>query len=231
MKTVLTCTGLTAQCDGFPALSGVSLNLWRGRIVGLLGAVGGGKTAFMKTAAGLLAPTSGKLNICGFPVGKQTKKIVSYLPDRDCMPDFYVSDLVELYADFYPEFNPDYAFDMLDRLNVDITKKFSALSRGMRRKTRLSLALNRSASLYLLDEPFADIDPASRDFIFEELLSSRDRGATVLISTQLISETEPILDDVLILQNGTVRLYDSAENVRAKTGKSVDEYFREVYRC
>lgn len=232
MDKILTCTGLTKYYGGLPALSEMSINMYSGRVIGLLGPNGSGKTTFIKIAAGLLKPSSGEITICGFKIGTQSKRIVSYLPDRDYLPDYMrISDIIRMFSDFYSDFDSAKAHDMIARLNIDINKNFRALSKGMREKIQLSLVMSRRAKLYLLDEPIAGVDPAARDFILDTIFANRADDAAVVISTHLIYDIENVLDDVLMLQNGTVYLYDSAENVRKQTGKSIDEYFREVYRC
>ncbi len=232
MEPILTCEGLTKQYGSMPALSNASFNIYAGRIIGLLGPNGSGKTTFIKMAAGLLRPTSGKLTVCGNEVGVETKKIVSYLPDRDYLPDYMkVSDIITMFSDFYADFDSVKALDMLSRLGIDLTKRFQKLSKGMREKVQLSLVMSRQAKLYLLDEPIAGVDPAARDFILGTIMQNYNKEAAVVISTHLIYDIEQVLDDVLMLQNGTVRLYDSANALRTQTGMSVDMYFREVYRC
>lgn len=229
---MLSCRELTKSYGSANALCGVSLDIYKGRIVGLLGPNGSGKTTMIKMAAGLLTPGSGTITINGEPIGVKTKKIVSYLPDRDYLPDYMkVSEIVKLFSEFYEDFDIANAFDMLNRLGIDLNKKFKAMSKGMREKIQLSLVMSRRALIYLLDEPIAGVDPAARDYILNTILSNYNRESTLIISTHLIRDIEPVLDDVLMLQYGTVRAYDSAENMRAKTGMSVDEYFREVYRC
>lgn len=232
MDKILTCTGLTKYYGGLPALSEMSINMYSGRVIGLLGPNGSGKTTFIKIAAGLLKPSCGEITICGFKIGTQSKRIVSYLPDRDYLPDYMrISDIIRMFSDFYSDFDSAKAHDMIARLNIDINKNFRALSKGMREKIQLSLVMSRRAKLYLLDEPIAGVDPAARDFILDTIFANRADDAAVVISTHLIYDIENVLDDVLMLQNGTVHLYDSADNVRKQTGKSIDEYFREVYRC
>ncbi|SDA27818.1 ABC-2 type transport system ATP-binding protein [Ruminococcus sp. YE71] len=232
MEPILTCQGLTKQYGNMPALMNASFNLYAGRIIGLLGPNGSGKTTFIKMAAGLLHPSGGTLTIGGHEVGVETKKIVSYLPDRDYLPDYMkVSDIIKMFSEFYSDFDSVKALDMLSRLGIDLTKKFSHLSKGMREKIQLSLVMSRQAKLYLLDEPIAGVDPAARDYILNTILQNYNREAAVVISTHLIYDIEQVLDDVLMLQNGTVFLYDSAENIRTQTGQSIDMYFREVYRC
>lgn len=232
METILTCQGLTKTYGSFPALSNASFNLYSGRVIGLLGPNGSGKTTFIKMAAGLLTPTTGELTVCGHRIGIETKKVVSYLPDRDYLPDYMrVSDIIKMFSEFYTDFDSAKALDMLSRLSIDLSKRFSQLSKGMREKIQLSLVMSRSAKLYLLDEPIAGVDPAARDYILDTILANYNKDAAVVISTHLIYDIEQVLDDVLMLQNGTVRLYDSADNIRAQTGMSIDSYFREVYRC
>ena len=230
--TILSARGLTKNFGGVPVLNQLSIDLFRGRIIGLLGPNGSGKTTFIKLAAGLLFPDSGQLAIDSMPVGPDTKRIVSYLPDRDYLPmRMRINELLRLYEDFYSDFDKGRAVDLLSSLGIDFSQRFGTMSKGTRERVQLSLAMSRQAELYMLDEPIAAVDPAARDFILNTVLRNYKEGSTVLISTHLITDVEPILDDVIMLQNGTLRLYGPADRIRADTGKSIDMLFREVYRC
>lgn len=231
-NTVLTCSGLSKNFGRTHALTEVSFNLYRGRVTGLVGPNGSGKTTFIKLAAGLLTPSSGSIEIDGCRIGTHTKSVVSYLPDRDYLPEnMKVLGIIKLFDGCYKDFDPEKAMMMLVRLGIDLGKRFRQLSKGMREKVSLCMVMSRKAKLYLLDEPIAGVDPAVRDYILNTVFENRSEDSAVLISTHLISEIEPVIDDALMFQQGTVRCYDSAERLRRTTGKTIDQLFREVYRC
>ena len=231
-EPILSARGLTKAYGSIPALNQLSIDIFKGRIVGLLGPNGSGKTTFIKLVAGLLFPNSGELAVGGMRIGPDTKRIVSYLPDRDYLPvSMRVNELLKLFGDFYDDFDRARAVDILSRLGIDFSQKFGTMSKGTRERVQLALTMSRQAELYLLDEPIAAVDPAARDYILRTVLQNYKEGSTVLISTHLIADVEPILDDVIMLQNGTLRLYGSADRIRADTGGSIDMLFREVYRC
>ena len=231
-QTVLTATGLTMRYHNITALDGLNLNLPAGRIIGLLGPNGSGKTTFLKLAAGLLTPKAGGIAICGSPVGIRTKALVSYLPDRPCFNRARkISELLDYFQDFYPDFDRDRAEQMLYALEICQDIRFKALSKGNQEKVQLVLAMSRRAKLYLLDEPIGGVDPAARDYILNTIISNYDPEATVLISTHLIADVERILDGFIFLHNGKVVRSGSADEARDETGKSLDELFREVFRC
>ena len=214
-----------------PALNNVNLKLCRGRIVGLLGPNGSGKTTLIKLLNGLLTPTSGESFIDGNPIGIETKKVVAYLPDRDFLPqNMNVEGALNYYGDFFEDFRRDRALAMLARLGISTDSKIKILSKGNREKVSLILTMSRDAKLYLLDEPIAGVDPATRDFILNTIISNRSPDSTVLISTHLIADVEQVLDDVIFIKNGQIEMFRSADEVRRTEGKSVDELFREVYR-
>ena len=214
-----------------PALNSVSLNVCPGRVVGLLGPNGSGKTTLIKLLCGLLTPTSGEIYIDGMPQGIDTKKIVAYLPDRDFLPqDMTVERALTYYGDFFPDFRRERALEMLSRLGVPLNAKIKRLSKGNREKVSLILTMSRDAKLYLLDEPIAGVDPATRDYILNTIMANHASGSTVVISTHLISDVEGILDDVIFIKNGQIEMFRSAEEVRTTEGKSIDELFREVYK-
>jgi ABC-2 type transport system ATP-binding protein len=216
---------------GAAALDNVNIEIPLGRLVGLLGPNGSGKTTLIKIANGLLTPTTGELLIGGMKPSAETKKIVSYLPDRDILPGWMsVEKAVAYYADFFEDFRVDRAFEMIDQLGVSRKSKIKTLSKGNREKVSLILAMSREAKLYLLDEPLAGVDPAARSYILDTIVSNYSKEATVIISTHLIADVEGILDDVIFLKNGVIERYQSAAELRETEGKSVDEVFREVYR-
>ena len=228
----LNATGLTMKYSSTLALDCLNLDLPKGKIVGLLGPNGSGKTTFIKLAAGLLTPKSGSLTICGEAVGTGTKSLVSYLPDR---PYFSkgrkIRELLDYFQDFYADFDRSRAEEMLSALNINQDTRIKALSKGNQEKVQLVLVMSRRAKLYLLDEPIGGVDPAARDYILNTIISNYDPEATVLISTHLIADVERVLDEFIFLYNGKVIRSGSAEDVREETGKSLDELFREVFRC
>lgn len=232
MNQILECNSLTKQYSGFTALSNVNLSIQRGRIVGLLGPNGSGKTTFIKLLNGLLVPSQGELFIDGKKPGVETKKIVSYLPDKNYLNNnLKVSNLIHLFEDFYEDFRPKKAYEMLERLNISPDKQMKHLSKGTKEKVQLILVMSREAQLYCLDEPIGGVDPASRDYILNTIISNYNEDATVIISTHLIADIENILDDIILLQNGNVVRSASVDDIRSKEGKSIDALFREVFRC
>lgn len=232
MNQILECNSLTKQYSGFTALSNVNLSIQRGRIVGLLGPNGSGKTTFIKLLNGLLVPSQGELFIDGKKPGVETKKIVSYLPDKNYLNNnLKVSNLIHLFEDFYEDFRPKKAYEMLERLNISPDKQMKHLSKGTKEKVQLILVMSREAQLYCLDEPIGGVDPASRDYILNTIISNYNEDATVIISTHLIADIENILDDIILLQNGIVVRSASVDDIRSKEGKSIDALFREVFRC
>ena len=178
-----------------------------------------------------MTPNSGEIYIDGNPVGIETKKVVAYLPDRDFLPQgMSVNGALDYYGDFFADFSRDRALSMLSRLGIDTTAKIKTLSKGNREKVSLILTMSRDAKLYLLDEPIAGVDPATRDYILNTIITNRAPDSTVMISTHLIADVEQVLDDVIFIKNGTIEMFRSAAEVRETEGKSVDELFREVFR-
>lgn len=228
---IMNCNGLVKFYGKQPALNGINLNVPKGKIIGLLGPNGSGKTTLIKLACGLLQPSSGTIKINGTPVGVETKKVVAYLPERNYLPDIKVIDAVNLLSDFYANFNRQKALDMLAVLRIDANLRIKALSKGTKEKVQLVLVMSREADLYLLDEPIAGVDPAARDFILNTIVTNYNSNATLIISTHLITDIEPILEDVIMIQQGNIRLHKSVDAIRAECGMSVDALFREVYRC
>ncbi|WP_283607203.1 ABC transporter ATP-binding protein [Faecalispora anaeroviscerum] len=232
MEPILQCKNLTKVFPGKVALSGVDLDIGRGRIVGLLGPNGSGKSTLIKLCNGLLTPTNGELLINGNAPGVETKRIVSYLPERTYLNDWMtVRNLVDFFDDFYTDFNKAKAYDMFQRLDIKSDAKLKTMSKGTKEKVQLILVMSREASLYLLDEPIGGVDPAARDYILNTIISNYSENATVVISTHLISDVERILDDIIFINQGSIALVSSVEEIREKNNKSVDELFREVFRC
>ena len=233
MSKVLTCEKLTkVYGKEKTALDGIDLELDFGRIVGLLGPNGSGKTTLLKLANGLLQPTEGRIRIAGMAPGPETKELVSYLPDADWLPDWMqVEQLVGMFTDFYADFDPAKAFEMLDALHIARTAKLRTLSKGNKEKVQLILAMSRAARLYLLDEPIGGVDPAARDYILNTIISNYSKDATVVISTHLIEDIEPVLDEAVFLKDGRIFAHRAVDDIRETEGKSVDAYFREVFKC
>ncbi|MCI8388665.1 MAG: ABC transporter ATP-binding protein [Clostridiales bacterium] len=204
----------------------------RGGIIGLLGPNGSGKSTIIKLINGLLVPDSGEILVNGLPPSPSTASMVSYLPERNYLPlDRKVSQLIDYFADFYLDFDRVKAYEMLQRLNIDKTERMRALSKGTREKVQLILVMSRRAELYVLDEPIGGVDPAARDYILDTILSNYNENGSILISTHLINDIERALDDVIFISDGKAALCASADSLREKYNKSVDELFREVYKC
>lgn len=232
MSCVLQAEGLTKRYHHAAALDGLDLQLPAGKIIGLLGPNGSGKTTFMKIAAGLLTPTTGQITVCGQTVGPKSKALISYLPDRNCFSKrMKVAQMLDCYQDFFPDFDRARAEDMLSALAIDRDARFQTLSKGTQEKVQLVLTMSRRARLYLLDEPIGGVDPAARDYILHTIINNYDPDATVLISTHLISDVERVLDEFLFLYQGKVIRQGEADAAREESGKSLDELFREVFKC
>ncbi len=232
MSVILESQGLCKNYGSFPALREVNISLKSGQITGLLGPNGSGKTTFIKLATGLLTPTKGQILIDGKPVGPETKAVVSYLPERTYFDDWMkTTDMLDYFKDFYEDFDINRACDILNALEIEPKKRLKNMSKGTKEKLQLVMVMSRRAKLYILDEPVAGGDPASRDFILKTILTNYDNEAAILLSTHLISEIESILDHIIFLQEGTVRLFGDADDIRNAEGKSIDALFREVFKC
>lgn len=232
MEYILTTDNLTKMYGSKTALDRVSLGLPAGQIVGLLGPNGSGKTTFIKLCAGLLTATGGSISICGQDLGPETKALVSYLPDRTYLNNRQrIRDQLDIFEDFYPDFDRPKAERMLRDLGLTPQMRFGTLSKGAREKVQLVLVMSRRARLYLLDEPIGGVDPAARDYILQTIIGNCGPDSTVLISTHLIADVEPVLDGFIFMNQGTVLRTGMVEQVREESGKSLDELFREVFRC
>ena len=232
MNPILQCRDLSKNFQGTIALNNVNLEVERGRIVGLLGPNGSGKTTLIKLANGLLQPSRGQILIDGKEPGIETKKIVSYLPERTYLSEWMtVRQVIDFFADFYADFNRDKAYDMLQRLGLQTTARLKTLSKGTKEKVQLILVMSREAQLYLLDEPIGGVDPAARDYSLHTIIGNYNPDSTVIISTHLISDIETVLDDVIFISAGQVVLQSNVDDIRETQGKTVDALFREVFRC
>ena len=231
MAEILKCNALSKSYGSIRALNNVTLTLESGRIVGLLGPNGSGKTTIIKLINGLLSPDAGQVTICGYAPSPESKALVAYLPDSIYLNTWMtVQQIVDYFAEFYADFRKELAMEMLLRLGVSPKQKLKTLSKGNKEKVCLILTMSRNAKLYVLDEPIAGVDPAARDYVISTIINNCNPEATVLISTHLIADIEPILDEVVFLQNGRVVLQKSVESIREEEGKSVDELFREVFK-
>ena len=214
------------------ALKDVTFSIPKGKIVGLLGPNGSGKTTMIKILTGLLADYTGSVLIDEKAPGPETSVMVSYLPDRPVMPAWLaVKDALTMYRDFYNDFDITRAEKMLESMGIDRKKKIKTLSKGMNEKLQLSLVMSRRAKLYILDEPIAAVDPAARDFIINTILTNFDDTSSILLSTHLISDIEAVIDHAVFLKEGEIILSEEAESVRTRTGQSIDQLFREVFKC
>ena len=231
MSELLHCQDLTKKYGGITALDNLNLTVESGKIIGLLGPNGSGKTTFIKLVNGLLTPTWGSIWIDGKIPGVESKKVVSYLPDNNFLNSWMtVSQLVDFFCDFYDDFRKELAYEMFKKLDIQPSRKLKTLSKGNKEKVCLILIMSRNAKLYVLDEPIAAVDPAARDYVISTIINNYNPEASVIISTHLIADIEPILDEAIFLNRGKVVLHKSVEDIRTEYGKSVDELFREEFR-
>lgn len=232
MSNLIEIKNLNKSYGKIPVINDLNLELKRGRIIGLLGPNGSGKTTIIKMIAGLLKPNSGEIIIDGKTIGIESKKIVSYLPERTYFsPNMKVKETIDFFQDFYEDFRRDVAQDLLQKLGISVDAKIKHLSKGTREKVQLVLVMSRAAKLYILDEPMGGVDPAARDYIIKTILDNYSEDASVIISTHLISDVENVLDDVVFIQNGRLVLNSSVDDIRERNKKSVDAMFREVFAC
>ncbi len=231
---ILECKHLTKSYrKGMPVLLNLNLEITAGKIVGLLGPNGCGKSTLIKLISGLLQPDSGEILVDGKPIGEQSKALISYLPERTYFDSWMkVEELVMYFEEFYADFDANRAYKLLSDLGIDPKSKLKALSKGTKEKVQLILVMSRNAKLYLLDEPIAGVDPAAREYILSTIVSNYNPEATIIITTHLITDVEQVLDDFIFLSfGGTVLNSGNAEQARIESGKSLDELFREVFKC
>ena len=233
MSALVECMNLTkCYTNGVPAVAGLNLVIERGHIVGLLGPNGSGKTTLIKMMNGLLKPTEGVVLINGCEPGVETKKRVSYLPERTYLEvQKTVGDLLAFFSDFYEDFKMDRAMNILQALQIDPKARLKTLSKGTKEKIQLILVMSRDADLFILDEPIAGVDPAARDYIIRTIITNYNPEASILICTHLIADIENILDDVIFIKNGQLVMQTTVDEIRQKKGKTVDTFFREVFAC
>lgn len=214
------------------ALNNINITIEKGKIYGLLGPNGSGKTTLIKLINDLLTPTSGEILIKGEKPGIESKKIISYLPERTYLNmNFKVKELLDFFQDFYENFNKEKAQELLKKLNINEEDKLKTMSKGTKEKVQLILVMSRKADIYILDEPIGGVDPASRDYILETILNNFDENSSMIISTHLIQDIENILDNVIFINNGNIILNDIADNIRTEKEKTIDQVFREEFRC
>lgn len=226
------CNNLCKEFDHKKVLKDVNLIIPKGKIIGLLGKNGMGKTTFLKLINDLLIPTSGEVLINGEKPNINSKKVISYLPERTYLDkNMTVSQIITFFDEFYDNFNTEKAIKLLKDLDLDINSKVSKMSKGMQEKLQLILVMSREAELYILDEPLGGVDPATRDYILDTILSNFSEGASVIISTHIISDIERILDDVIFIDKGEIVLTSSADELRRKENASIDEIFRRCFKC
>lgn len=229
---LLECRNLCKEFDNKPVLQDVNLKIPRGKIIGLLGKNGAGKSTLIKLINDLLTPTSGEILINGEKPGVKSKKIISYLPERTYLDkEMTIKQVIKYFEEFYENFDSQKAIKLLKDLDLDINKKISKMSKGMQEKLQLILVMSRNAELYILDEPLGGVDPATRDYILDTILSNFSEGASVIISTHLISDIERILDEVIFVDKGKIILTSSADELRNKEKTSIDEIFRRYFKC
>ena len=223
---------LNKSFDNKEILKNINLKIKHGRIIGLLGKNGAGKTTIIKLINDLLTPTSGEILVNGKKIGVETKKIISYLPERTYLnKQMKVSEVLSFFNDFYDNFDIEKAKKLLIDLDLDINQNLSKMSKGMQEKVQLVLVMSREADLYILDEPLGGVDPATRDYILDTILSNFNENASVIISTHLISDIERILDEVVFIDNGKIVLQSDTDELRKKENASIDEIFRRMFKC
>lgn len=231
MRDVIQVKGLTKKYGRKTALDNLTFNIAPGKIVGLLGPNGSGKTTFIKIAAGMLQPTKGEILIDGRKIGTETKAVVSYMPDREFLYDWMkVKDAVGFFKDFFTDFDEAKACELLEFMKLKPESKVKSLSKGMAERLNLSLVMARKAKLYLLDEPLASVDPATRDKIIDTILGNFNEESTILLSTHLVRDVERIFDEVLFINDGNIVLHEQVDTLRTERGKSVEEVFKEVFK-
>ena len=232
MNSIVKFNNVSKKYGNKEALKNINLEIPKGRIIGLLGPNGSGKSTMIKLINGLLIPDEGEILIKGIKPSKETKKIVSYLPERTYLNDWMkVKDIIEFFKDFYADFDKEKANAMLKDLSIDKNEKLKTMSKGTKEKVQLILVMSRKADIYILDEPIGGVDPAARSYILKTILTNYNENSTLLIATHLISEIENICDDVIFISSGKVVLQGQVDEIRQEKGKSIDALFREEFKC
>ena len=229
---LLECKNLSKNYGTKQALKNVNLVIPKGKIIGLLGKNGSGKTTLIKLINDLLVPTSGEILVNGKSIGVESKKIISYLPERTYLDkSMKVIDVINYFEEFYDNFDSKKAKKLIKDLDLDLNSRLTNMSKGMQEKVQLVLVMSRRADLYILDEPLGGVDPATRDYILDTILSNFNEGASVIISTHLISDIERILDEVIFIDKGKIVLTSDTDTLREKEKTSIDEIFRRMFKC
>lgn len=232
MESIVKFNNVSKNYGKKEALKNINLEIPKGRIIGLLGPNGSGKSTMIKLINGLLTPNEGEILIKGIKPSKESKKIVSYLPERTYLNDWMkVKDIIEFFKDFYADFDEERANAMLKDLSIDTNEKLKTMSKGTKEKVQLILVMSRTADIYILDEPIGGVDPAARSYILKTILTNYNENSTLLIATHLISEIENICDDVIFISNGNIVLQGNVDEIREEKGKSIDALFREEFKC
>ena len=230
--SLVECKHVTKKYGMKVALDDVNLTIEKGKIIGLLGPNGSGKTTLIKLLNDLLVPNSGEILIQGNHPGVETKKIISYLPERTYLSfNMRIKEVIQYFKDFYDDFREEVAYELLKKLGINPNDQLKTLSKGMKEKVQLILVMSRKAQLYILDEPIGGVDPAARDYILDTILKNFNEDASILISTHLISDIEKILDEVIFIKDGKIVLHELSDQLRDESGKSIDGYFREEFKC
>ena len=232
MKEIVKCKNLSKSFGEKRVLENIELNIPRGKIIGLLGKNGMGKSTLIKLIVGLLTPNSGEITVDDKKIGVESKKKISYLPELTYLDKtMKIEETIEFFGEFYDNFDKDKAFKLLKDLNLDRNTRISKMSKGMQEKLQLILVMSREADLYILDEPLGGVDPATRDYILNTILSNFGKDSSVLISTHLIADIERILDEVIFIENGKIVLTSDTDTLREEKNASIDEIFREMFKC
>lgn len=229
---LLQCKHLEKRFGTQEVLRDINLTVSGGKIIGLLGKNGTGKSTLLKLINDLLTPTAGEILVQGKPVGIQSKQVISYLPERTYLDkSMTVAEVIRMFSEFYENFDPKKAHRLLEALGLEVNQKLLKMSKGMQEKVQLVLVMSRKADLYLLDEPLGGVDPATRDYILDTILTNFNEGASVIISTHLISDIERILDEVILIDEGQIVLKGECDALRQQEGGSIDEIFRRMFKC
>lgn len=232
MEELLICKNVNKNYGNKKVLKNINFSIPRGKIIGLLGKNGTGKTTLIKLINDLLTLDSGEILINGKKIGVESKKIISYLPERTYLDkSMTVNEVIDMFSEFYDNFDAKKARKLLKDLKLDVNSKLSKMSKGMQEKVQLVLVMSRKALLYILDEPLGGVDPATRDYILDTILTNFNEGASIIISTHLIADIERILDEVIFIDNGKIELIENADKLREKEKTSIDEIFRRKFKC
>lgn len=230
MSAILEAKNLSKSYFNKKALDGINLSIEKGEVLGFLGPNGSGKTTFIKIAAGILRQSNGEILINGIKPGVETKKLVSYLPDRNYLYKWMkIKDAIEFFNDFYEDFDVKRCKELLDFMKLEEDYKITALSKGMMEKLNLTLVLSRKAKLYILDEPLAGVDPVAREKILDAIIQNYNEDSSMIITTHLVKDIERVFDNIAFIKDGNIVLSGNAEDLRCERGKSIDELFREVF--